>query len=432
MMAVRTRRKWVVPLFVLVVLVLILTVLASGVAAGETATTLSTTAQDLPVPGASQTSEPAGGTLSAFTLKASDLGAYASDPPSVKSPAAIVINAASGKVLYERKADKRRPMASTTKIMTAILVLENLPLTTTVTVSQKAGQTYEPKALLRPGDELTVEQLMYALLIRCSNGAAVALAEAIDGDVDTFVERMNAKAESLDMADTHFANPNGLDAEGHYSTAADMAKVARYAMRDERFRDFVDTATYSLEIPGRSKPIELENTNKLLAQADWVTGVKTGLTPNAEQCLVASATRDGVSVISVLLGQPSSEVCWSESKALLDYGLRQFRHITFMREGTAVAESQVPYHVDGDLRLVTAANVEMDLYKDDEVTAEVRLDRALTLPVTAGEQFGEVALRVGGETVGTVGLVADSSFDEPTLGSKLVYFWHRITGGAED
>ena len=429
MMPERARPRWLSPLLVLVVVAVVVLSVTAGVARGDTTTTLTASPSGLATGDAGGLS-PAGDvtTLTDFALKATDLGVFSSEAPAIKSPAAIVINAATGRVLYEWDANERRPMASTTKIMTAILILENLPLDQEVTVSAKAGQTPEPKALLREGDVVTVEQLMYALLIRSSNGAAVALAEALDGDVETFAERMNARAEQLGMADTHFVNPNGLDADGHYSTAADMAKVAQYAMKNEKFREFVSTPAYSLELPGRSEPVELKNTNKLLGRVDWVTGIKTGLTPRADQCLVASATRDGVSVISVVLGQPSSEVCWDESQTLLDYGLGQFRHVTFMEEGTVVAESQVPYQTEGALHLVTDGTLETDLYKDDEVTTSVKLDRALVLPVEAGEEFGEVVLSVDGETVGTVALVADRSLDKITLGAKVAYFWERVTG----
>jgi len=424
MAAVRARRNRIAPLLAVAVLASILIGVAVGSADADTL------APSTEVGGTGEgdaRSVSAGEILSEFTLKASDLGSYSSEAPAIKSPAAVVINAATGKVLYDRKAATRRPMASTTKIMTAVLVLENLRLDDTITVSQKAGQTYEPKPLLAPGDELTVEQLMYALLIRSSNGAAVALAEAVAGDVESFADLMNAKAEALGMDDTHFVNPNGLDADGHYSTAADMAKVAMYAMRDPRFRKIVDTPVYDLHLPRLSKPIEMVNTNKLLSQVDWVTGVKTGLTPKAEQCLVASASRDGVSVISVVLGQPSSDVCWSESRALLEYGLTQFRHVVVMDQGTPVAESQIPYELDGVVRLVTADTVEMDLYRDDEVVTEVRLDRPVALPVAAGERFGEVVVSVSGERVSAVDVVADASFEQTSLGSKLSYYWGRLT-----
>jgi D-alanyl-D-alanine carboxypeptidase len=263
-------------------------------------------------------------------------------------------------------------------------------------------------------------------MLRSANSAAVALAEACSGSVEEFAGLMNDKAAELGMADTHFVNPNGLDATGHYSTAADMAVVGRYAMKNAKFRELVSTESYSVSLPGRSEPIVFKNTNKLLGRVSWVTGIKTGLTPRAEQCLVASASRDGISVISVILGQPSSNVCWDESEALLRYGLAQYEHVTLMEQGVAVAETTVPYQMDGGLELVTEGAVEMDLYKDDEVTASVSLDGPVVLPVKAGDVYGSVDLMVDGESVKTVDLIASRSIEKNTLGSKLGYFWDRL------
>lgn len=426
----RARRKWLGPLLVLVALVVVALSVAAGVARSDATTTLPTAPAALAglEDGAQPTPALSVGAVVAFTMKASDVGVVSSEPPVIKSPSVIVVTADSGRVLYERDADLRRPMASTTKIMTAILVLENLPLDQVVTVSAKAAGTSEPKPLLRTGDEVTVNELLYALMVRSSNGAAVALAEACDGSVKAFAARMNARAKELGMNDTNFMNPSGLDAEGQYSTAADMAKVTVYAMKNERFREYARTPIYQLQLPGRKEPIELKNTNKLLGRTEWVTGVKTGLTPRAKQCLVASATRDGVSVISVLLGDSTKEVCWDESQSLLAYGLKQYRSVTLLDKGTVVAESRVPYQVDGVVRLVTAEALDMELCQDDEVTTSVRVDRPLVLPVQAGEQFGEVLLTAKGETIKSIPLVADRAFSEITLGGKVAYFWGLLTG----
>jgi D-alanyl-D-alanine carboxypeptidase (penicillin-binding protein 5/6) len=197
-------------------------------------------------------------------------------------------------------------------------------------------------------------------------------------------------------------------------------------MQNAQFRKIVSTKSYELQIPGRAKTLVFENTNKLLLRTSWVTGVKTGLTPKADQCLVATGVKNGVSVLSVVLGQPSTAVCWDESEALLAYGLRQYKHVTFLTGGTAVAEAEVPYHLDGRLRLVTERPLEMDVYKDDEMTAVVRLTKTLALPVQAGEVFGRVALMSGGVEVGSVDLVADKSFSEVTLGGKITYYWNRF------
>jgi len=396
-------------LFFIAVLAVFCSVLA-GVALGTTTTTLQVDA--------SQTES--------FEVSASDIEGFGGVAPTIKSPAAIVESMDTGKVLYERNAHKRRPMASTTKIMTAILVLESgVDLSAPVTVSAKAATTWEPSVWVRTGDVLTVEQLLYALLLRSANGAAVALAQNDAGSVAAFVDEMNKKAGELGMNDTHFVTTNGLDANGHYSTAADMALLGRYAMKNEKFRELVDTKKYTLSIDGR-QPLLLTNTNKLLQQYAWVTGVKTGSTPNADHCLVAAGTKDGREVISVVLGQPDTDLCFTESKALLQYGLGQFRHVTLMEKGVTVAEATVPYQMDGKVELITDGALETELGADDVVTTKVTVERSLELPITAGETYGHVVASAGGEEIGKVDLVATKSFPAPTLGRKLAYYWHRL------
>ena len=401
------------PLAVLVFLaVLVVTVAALvGVAQGSSSTTALPTKPTRSV---------------SFTVDADDLGGFALDAPKISSPSAIVINMGTGRVLYEWDAYVRRPMASTTKIMTAVLVLEQMDLSKSIRISEKVAATYEPKVWLRTGDVLTVEQLLYALMVRSANSAAVALAEACFGSVEAFVEEMNAKAAELGMKDTHFANPHGLDAEDHYSTAADMAVVARYAMKDPIFQRLVSTEEYSVSVGGRDEPIVFKNTNALLGRFDWVTGVKTGLTPRAEQCLVCSGTLDGVSIISVVLGQPASEVCWTESRTLMEYGFAQYRHVTLLEEGAVVAEAEVPYQIDSVVRLVTATPTELELYKSDSVTASIVVDRDLILPVSQGEVFGHVFMTIDGEVLETIDLVADKSFEKTTLGGKITYLFRRL------
>jgi serine-type D-Ala-D-Ala carboxypeptidase (penicillin-binding protein 5/6) len=280
---------------------------------------------------------------------------------------------------------------------------------------------------VRTGDVLTVQQLLYALLLRSANGAAVALAENDAGSVSAFIAKMNDKAEELGMKDTHFVTPNGLDATGHYSTATDMALLGRYAMKNEEFRNFVDTKTYTLSIDGE-KALQLTNTNKLLQQYDWVMGVKTGSTPNADHCLVASGTKDGREVISVVLGQTDSDLCFTESKKLLQYGLDAFRSVDLMGKGVALAEANIPYQADGKVELVTDGAVKAELSKDDVVTTKVAVEKPLNLPIHAGDVYGHVVVTIGGKEVGKVNLVATKSFSGVTLGSKLAYYWHRVFG----
>jgi len=362
---------------------------------------------------------------SSFTVSAEELGDFGAEAPAIASPSAIVVNMTTGRVLFEKNASKQRPMASTTKIMTCVLILEQMELDTKVEVSAEAAGTSETVPWLREGDILTVDDLLHALMVRSSNPAAVALAEACSGSLEAFVDAMNTKAKELGLHDTHFVHPSGLDRDGHLSTAADMAELARYAMLDEKFRELVSTKKYVIRLPGRD-PVVCENTNKLLGEVEWVTGVKTGLTPRAEQCLVGSGTKDGVNVVSVILGQPSSRVCWEESKALLEYGFSQYRYLDLMEQGVAVAEASVPYQLNDRLRLVTTEAVRLELHKDESATTTVEVDRPLTLPVVEGEVFGHVTLTVNDVVVDEVDLVADRSFDQVSLGSKVVYLWQRL------
>jgi D-alanyl-D-alanine carboxypeptidase (penicillin-binding protein 5/6) len=398
-----------------VVLVVVGCVIA-GVALATTTTTLSTV-----------TTLASADTLSeSYKTTAADLGGFGGAAPEITSPSAIVETMDTGKVLFEVKADTRRPMASTTKIMTAVLVLESgVDLNSTVKVSSRAATTWEPSAWVRTGDVLTVKQLFYAMLLRSANGAAVALAENNAGSVSAFVDKMNQKAQELGMNDTHFVTPNGLDAEGHYSTAADMALLARYAMQNEQFRNFVDTKQYTLEIDGRS-PLVINNTNKLLTQYSWVIGIKTGSTPNADHCLVSAGTKDGREVVAVVLGSADSATSFSDSAALLQYGLDQFRPVNLIDKGVTVAEATVPYQSDGKLELVTDGALATDMSADEVVTTQVSIDKPLKLPLKAGEIYGHVVVKAGDQEVGRVNLVATKSFKALTLGSKLVYYLHRL------
>lgn len=418
------RPGWALPILVLMVVCIV--VAFSSTASGTTTTLSNTTISLATQSGASGSST--GSTTSVFTVKAADLGYFETQAPAITSPSAIVENLSTGRVLYSKNANKRRPMASTTKIMTAILSLESLPLDQKVTISDEVARTTEEKVFLKSGDVLTVRQLLFTMMIHSSNSCAVALAETVGGgDVGAFVEKMNAKAKLLGMNDTNYVNPNGLDTTGHYSTASDMAILARYAMKNATFRQIVNTRSYTLEIPGHDEPLVFENTNKLLMRADWVNGVKTGLTPRANQCLVATGTKNGVTILSVILGQPATKVCWDESESLLTYGLAQYRHATLLNADTPVAEATLS--AGGQkVRLVTSQKLDMDLFKEDIVAVSVKIDRQLVIPVSAGDKFGTVVLSVNGQQVGSVSLVADKSVGKQTLGTKLANFWRRITG----
>ncbi len=238
--------------------------------------------------------------------------------PSLSAAAALLADAASGQVLYSHNADVPRPPASTTKIMTALLVLERGTLTETVHVPthiQVSGTT----AGLIPGETLTLEELLYGLLLPSGNDAALVLAQHISGSEEAFVAAMNARATELGLTHTHFANPHGLDAPGHQASAADLLVLTREAFRHPTFARIVATPAYSV------RRHMWENRNQLLRQYAGADGVKTGTTAEAGECLIAAATHRGHRLIAVILGSNNR---YADATALLDYG---FAHYTWVR-----------------------------------------------------------------------------------------------------
>ena len=244
------------------------------------------------------------------------------DPPTIHVSHAILIDSSSGRVLYSSNPDARCAIGSTTKMMTAILVLESLPLDRVVTVSARAASVGEQSLGLKAGDQLTVEQLLYGALVHSGNDASCALAEACGGSIESFVAEMNAKASELGLRNTHFANPDGLDAPGHYSSARDLATLARYAMQNSEFRKIVATESYSITLRSGSTPFTFSNVNRLLGSVAWVTGVKTGFTNDAHFCLVASGSKSGASMISVVLGESNWTNTYADGEKLLEYGFK--------------------------------------------------------------------------------------------------------------
>lgn len=231
--------------------------------------------------------------------------------PAISAKRAVVLDAATGRVLFAQHAEERAGMASTTKIMTGLLVAETCELDAPVEIPPEAVGVEGSSLSLEAGEVLRVETLLYGLLLHSGNDAAAALAIYCDGSVEAFADRMNRRAWELGLWDTHFVNPHGLDAEGHYSTALDLARLAAAAMENEVFRQVVSTKTIVLE--GRS----FTNHNKLLWQYDGADGVKTGYTQATGRILVSSAVRDGGRLIAVTMDDGND---WADHAALLDYG----------------------------------------------------------------------------------------------------------------
>jgi D-alanyl-D-alanine carboxypeptidase (penicillin-binding protein 5/6) len=253
--------------------------------------------------------------------------------PRVEARAVILADESTGQVLFERNASSARAMASTTKVMTALLALERLDERKVVVIGSGPPQVGEESLRLRKGERLTVRQLLLGLLVKSANDAAAALAEAVDGSQATFVRRMNRKAAALRLSATHYVTPYGLDRPGHQTSARDLARLWEVAMRRADFRSLV--ATRAARIPGG--PLSLRRfvtTNQLLGSYRWTVGGKTGFTNRAGRCLVASASRGGRRLVAVALGSPNA---FPDVQALFDYGFSKFVRVRLAQRGQPVA-----------------------------------------------------------------------------------------------
>ena len=241
----------------------------------------------------------------------------ATDIPNINSRAAIVIDRNSKAILYGKSETEQRKMASTTKIMTAIVVLENANLSDIVTISKKAANTGGSVLGIKTGDKISVCDLLYGLLLVSGNDTAVALAEHVGGSVEGFADMMNKKAAELGLTNTHYVTPHGLDDDNHYTTAYELAILTDYALNNKIFYNYVATKSYTININGYPKT--LRNTNELLGNLDGVYGVKTGFTNGANRCLVTSCKRGNLDIICIVLGADSKKFRTQDSIKLIEY-----------------------------------------------------------------------------------------------------------------
>ena len=248
--------------------------------------------------------------------------ASVSDEPSLNSRIAVAYDRKSGNVIWGKQENKRTAMASTTKIMTAIVLLENSDLNQTITVSAKAAGTGGSRLGLKKNDKITIRDLLYGLMLKSGNDSAVAIAETVGGSVEGFAEMMNAKAKELGLENTHYVTPHGLDNPEHYTTAYELAKLADYALKNDTFAKVVNTKNYTVTINGYPKNIS--NTNELLGYLDGVNGVKTGFTNNAGRCLVTSVNRNNFEIITVVLQADTKKFRTADSIKLIEYVYKNY------------------------------------------------------------------------------------------------------------
>ena len=350
--------------------------------------------------------------------------------PEVSAQSAVVLTADTGTVLFEKDGHTPRPVASTTKIMTALLALEAAqergdPL---VDITQEMVAVEGSSMGLQAGDSISLTGLAAGMLLASGNDAANAAALYLDGSLESFAARMNQRAAALGMEDTHFVTPSGLDGEdaqglGHLSTAYDMALLARAALENQAFRQLCSSPSLAVEFAEPVKRVTYTNHNKLLAQYQGCVGVKTGFTKEAGRCLVSAAERDGALLIAVTLNAPND---WEDHTALLDYGFSQVEPYPLAGGDVRLTVPVVGSPVEVvSLRGSNGGEVTLPLGQGAQVERVVRVPKFLYAPVEAGEQVGELCWYLEGQLLGSAPLTAAGA---APLQEKAPSLWERLFG----
>lgn len=348
-------------------------------------------------------------------------------PPDLSAESAILIEASSGACAYAKNADLRMPMASTTKIMTAYTALSLASPETVIVTDERAVGVEGSSIYLTAGETLTLEQMLYALMLESANDAAAAIAIGLCGSIEDFAASMNRKAEELGLKDTHFVNPHGLDDEEHYTTARELAVITREAMRDPLFRQIVSTRKTTIPHAETDSERLLVNHNKLLRLDETCMGVKTGFTKRSGRCLVSSAVRDGVELIAVTLNAPND---WDDHEDLLDYGFSRYRSVELCRAETCFYTLPVAGGAEAaEVGLFCREDLTVTLPADSTaVSCVVEAPRFVCATVRSGEILGYVRFFSDtdgdgeAEEIANAALVADRSVERAPKQS----LWKRI------
>lgn len=328
----------------------------------------------------------------------------------------VLIDGCSGAVIHEKNAREKMGMASTTKIMTALVALERCPLDKSVEIADGAIGVEGSSIYLKKGESLTLRQLLYALLLQSANDAATAIALEIGGSIEGFAELMNQKAADLGLKDTHFTNPHGLFDQEHYTTAYELALIAKAALEVPEFREIVSTV--KADIPdGNGGVRTLVNHNKLLRLYDGAIGVKTGFTKKTGRCLVSAAERDGTTVIAVTLNAPDD---WNDHIRLLDHGFSKIK--TYRLASPEEFTHKLPV-VGGEGSYVTVTNPSGLSYTCDKqtasITSELWMDRFVFAPIEKGDVMGQLVFFNNGKEIGRIDLIATESVHRKVTKKKL-------------
>ncbi|HHW32404.1 MAG TPA: D-alanyl-D-alanine carboxypeptidase [Clostridiaceae bacterium] len=352
----------------------------------------------------------------------------------LKAKSAILMDVNSGEVMYEKNAHEKLPIASVTKIMTMLLVMEEiaqgrLTFEDMVYVTENSYRMGGSQVYLEPGEQFTVDEMLKAVAIHSANDASVALAEKVAGSEEVFVDMMNKKAKELGMNNTNFLDCSGLTDEGHYSTAYDVALMSReLVLKHPKILEYTSIWHDTF----RNGTFSLDNTNKLIRYYQGVVnGIKTGYTSKAGYCLSASATKSGLNLISVVLGEPDSNTRFAEARKLLDYGFSNFEPYHANSRDEIVGSIEVKKGLKSRVNIKFRDDVNLLLKKGqkEKVTKEVKLPDNIEAPVYAGKSVGEVIYTIDGNVIGKADLVADNTIERATFLKvmyRMIIDWFKV------
>lgn len=368
----------------------------------------------------------------AVTKKAADKSEPAKKPAlETTAESAVLMEAHSGRILYAKEPDKELPMASVTKLMTLLLATEavetgKVKLSDKVTVSENAWGMGGSQIYLEPGEEMSMEEMLISVAVGSANDASVAVAEHISGSEEAFIDMMNERAKQLGLKHTHFVNPTGLPAEGHFTSARDMAIIMRECLKSTLFRKVSSIYEYDL----RGGEFKLWNTNKLLKWYPGVDSGKTGWTNDAKYCLASSCERDGLRLITVVLGTPEVRSHFRESIKLYNYGYARYKAINMAKEGQTVRTIPVGKGVTDKIELVTAEKVSVVVPKGEDKGYEGKVEAPgqVSAPVAKGQRIGDYVVVKDGREVMRVPLVAKCEVKKASLITQMNRAFTKLYG----
>ena len=353
----------------------------------------------------------------------------------LNAKSAILMEESTGNILYESNPDERLPIASVTKVMTMLLIMEavdsgKISLDDMVTVSGNAMSYGGSTMFLETGEQLTVNDMLKGIAVASANDGCVAMAEHLAGSESAFVDMMNEKAKKLGMENTHFMNTNGLDEDDHYSSARDVAIMSRELMKHETIFNYTSIWMDTL----RGGKFQLANTNKLIRFYDGANGLKTGSTSKALCCLSAAAKRNDMQLIAVVLGAPTSAERFASAKSLLDYGFANYAVNTQITAGDEVQKIAVEKGVDKEVDVVAGDSCSTLVKKgqEDNITKEIKIDETITAPIEAGQKIGTMTISRDGEVIADIDLNASSAVEKKGIGLIIKDFFATIFFGSDN